>query len=89
VRGYEDTLEDPQRCLGALVDQVPELDEELAAAQLDAYLPLFEAGSDAYGMLDQGALEDLSAFLSDTGLADEPIPPGRFASNEFVQQGER
>jgi hypothetical protein len=40
-------------------------------------------------MLDQGALEDLSAFLSDTGLADEPILPRRFASNEFLKQRER
>ena len=89
LRGYEDTIDDPDRCLNALVDRAPEIDRELAEAQLEAYLPLFEAGSDGYGMLDQGALEDLSAFLSDTGLADEPIPPRRFASNEFVKQGER
>jgi putative hydroxymethylpyrimidine transport system substrate-binding protein len=84
VRGYEDTLEDPQRCLGALVDQVPELDEELAAAQLDAYLPLFEAGQGRYGVLRTGAIADLSRFLRSTGLAERAISPHRYATNEFV-----
>ena len=84
LRGYEDTLGDPQRCLGALVDQVPELDEDLAAAQLDAYLPLFEAGHGGYGVLRTEALEDLSRFLRATGLAERRISPHRYATNEFV-----
>jgi putative hydroxymethylpyrimidine transport system substrate-binding protein len=84
LRGYEDTLAEPQRCLDALVDQVPELDEHLAAVQLDAYLPLFEAGQDRYGVLRTEALEELSRFLRATGLARRPITPDRYATNEFV-----
>ena len=84
VRGYEATLADPGRCLDVLVDQVPELDGELARAQLDAYLPLFEAGQDRYGVLRAEALEQLSRFLLTTGLAERPIRADRYATDEFV-----
>lgn len=84
ARGYADTLDDPEPCLDALVDRVPEIDEELARAQLDAYLPLFEADRDRYGILRTEALEDLSRFLLATGLAERPISPDRYATNEFV-----
>jgi putative hydroxymethylpyrimidine transport system substrate-binding protein len=84
ARGYEDTFADSQRCLDALLDQVPELDPELARAQLDAYLPLFEAGRGSYGVLPSGALRDLSRFLRATGLAERQISPHRYATNEFV-----
>jgi ABC-type nitrate/sulfonate/bicarbonate transport system substrate-binding protein len=89
VRGYEDTIDAPDRCLDALVERAPEIDRELAEAQLDAYLPLFEAGTDDYGRLDPGALADLSGFLERSGLADDPIPARRFATNEFVEAASR
>jgi len=87
VRGYEDTIDDPERCLDALADQVPELDRGLADAQLDAYLPLFEADGTEYGALRPEAFAELSGFLRETGLTDEPIPPERFGTVEFVGSG--
>jgi putative hydroxymethylpyrimidine transport system substrate-binding protein len=84
ARGYEDTLADSGRCLDALLDHVPELDPELARAQLDAYLPLFETERGSYGVLASGALRDLSRFLRATGLAERQISPHRYATNEFV-----
>jgi ABC-type nitrate/sulfonate/bicarbonate transport system substrate-binding protein len=87
VRGYEDTLDDPERCLDALIEQVPEIDEELARAQLDAYEPLFRAGADRYGALRPDRLEDLSSILEQTDLTSEPIAPDRYATNEFVEGG--
>ena len=87
VQGYQDTLHEPARCLEALVDQVPELDEKLAQAQLDAYLPLFEAGDEEFGALGPDAFAELSPFLRETGLADKPIPPERFATDEFAGSG--
>jgi putative hydroxymethylpyrimidine transport system substrate-binding protein len=86
VRGYEDTIEDPERCLDALVAEAAEIDRELAAAQLGAYLPLFEAGGE-YGALRPEAFAELSGFLRDTGLADEAIPAERFATDEFAGSG--
>jgi putative hydroxymethylpyrimidine transport system substrate-binding protein len=87
VKGYERTLDDPERCLEALVDEVPELDRELAEAQLYAYLDLFEADDGSVGVLEPEAFTELSGFLRDTGLADEEIPAERFATDEFVPAG--
>lgn len=85
VRGYEDTLEDPKRCLDALVDRVPEIDRELAEAQLDAYLPLFEPGSARYGALHPASVAELLRFLRATELAHDRISVRRFGTDEFVQ----
>jgi len=84
VQGYENTIEDPDHCLDALVDRAPEVDRELAAAQLDAYLPLFEAEEGEYGALRPDAFAGLSRFLRETGLAEERIPPERLATDEFA-----
>lgn len=84
VRGYEDTLDDPDACLDALLARVPGTDEELAAAQLDAYRPLFQANAERYGIFRADDLEDLSAFLAQTGLTERPIVPDRYATNELV-----
>jgi len=84
VHGYEDTIDDPARCLDALLAQVPGMDAELAEAQLDAYLPLFEAGAGRFGALEPSALADLSRFLRHTGLAESRITPDRYASDDFV-----
>jgi putative hydroxymethylpyrimidine transport system substrate-binding protein len=84
VRGYEDTLDDPDGCLDALFARVPELDGDLAAAQLDAYLPLFEAGAAPYGTLRAAAVERLTRFLRGARLTRARIPPGEYATNAFV-----
>ncbi|HET6831303.1 MAG TPA: hypothetical protein VFH44_08150, partial [Solirubrobacterales bacterium] len=58
--------------------------ERFAEASLDAYLPLFEAGAGRYGAFDDDDLEALSQFMVDHGLTSEPISPGRYATNAFV-----
>jgi putative hydroxymethylpyrimidine transport system substrate-binding protein len=87
VRGYEETIEDPQRCLDSLLDQVPEVDDELAEAQLDAYLPLFKADVGRYGSFDRAAVIALLRFLRETSLVENPISPRRYATHEFVTAG--
>ena len=88
VRGYEDTIDDPEQCLEALVERVPEIDHELAEAQLDAYLPLFEAGAGGFGAVPPEAFAELARFLRESGLASEEIPPESFATDEFVPAGD-
>ncbi|MGH2988518.1 MAG: ABC transporter substrate-binding protein [Solirubrobacterales bacterium] len=88
VRGYEDTLDDPRGCLEALAAEVPELDEELAAAQLDAYLSLF-AGERRFGVMRPAAIGALRGFLRATGLTDPRAPPRDYATNKFVHASRR
>jgi hypothetical protein len=52
--------------------------------QLDAYLPLFDAGAGQYGTLRPAAIAGLMRFLRATGLTEARIPPGEYATNEFV-----
>ena len=84
IKGYEDVLADPQAGLDALLAENPAIPERFAKASLDAYLPLFEAGADRYGRFDVADLRSLSRFLIANRLIEEPIGPGRFATNEFV-----
>ncbi len=51
-------------------------------------MPLFAAGTDQYGAFNTDDLEQLSQFMVDNDLATEPIPPDRYATNEFVEGSE-
>lgn len=88
VDGYEGALDDPQAALRDLLEGVPVLDRELAEAQLEAYAPLLEPDGSAYGSFDREDLESLSEFMLENELADAPIAPHRYATNEFVPGGD-
>lgn len=89
VRGYEDTLADPDRCREQLLAANPELEPELQRAQLEGYLPLFQAEAPAYGEFRRTEIEELAGFLVETGLLEERIDPDRFGTNEFVAAATR
>jgi len=84
VRGYNDTIADPAASLDDLLAEVPDLDPELTEAQLEAYEPLFQADAPQYGEIVTANIESLDTFLVDSGLADEPITPERYGTNEFL-----
>ncbi len=84
VRGYDDTLADPERSLEDLAAENPALDPELMRAQLQAYEPLFRADAPEYGSFAAESLVALSDFLVSHGIASAPIAPDRYATNEFV-----
>lgn len=87
VRGYEDVIADPNVGLDALLAENPEIAKRFAKASLEAYEPLFVADAERFGEFDPADLEDLSTFLVDGGLLAEPIEPGRYATNRFVEGG--
>lgn len=85
IRGYDDVIADPQAGLDALLEENPAIPEKFASASLDAYMPLFSAGTDQFGSFNTDDLESLSTFMVDNDLASEPIAPDRYATNEFVE----
>lgn len=85
IKGYDEVIADPQVGLDALLKENPAIPADFAEASLKAYEPLFVADADTYGTFQTDNLEDLSKFLVDSGLTSEPIPPDRFATNEFVE----
>ena len=84
VAGYESTLADPQAALAALLAEVPALDPELSAAQLELYESQFLNDTGRFGKFDEQAVDALSDFLLANDLAKTPISAARYATNDFL-----
>jgi len=76
-RGYNETQNDPESAVSALVQADPDLDPTVAAAQLDTVAPAFTAGADYYGQLRQDVLEKWAAWDLKFGIVQKPIDVGR------------
>lgn len=87
VKGYNDTIENPEQALADLLAENKALKRNITEAQLRAYGPLFQADERAYGVFNEDNLQALSEFLVDNDLTKKPIPPERFATSEFLPQG--
>lgn len=85
IHGYEDLIADPQAGLDSLLDQNPAIPEKFASASLSAYLPLLATGQQKFGSFNSASLEQLSRYMVENDLADAPIPPDRYATNDFVE----
>jgi NitT/TauT family transport system substrate-binding protein/putative hydroxymethylpyrimidine transport system substrate-binding protein len=83
IKGYEETFKTPEKSIEDLVKANPGIDEELATATLDAYMPLFE-GEGQYGEFETKNIEALSKFMVENELAKSGFTPERYGTNEFV-----
>jgi ABC-type nitrate/sulfonate/bicarbonate transport system substrate-binding protein len=89
IHGYLDTLRDPSRSVDDLVAANPGMDRGVAAATLAAYEPLFRGGAREYGEFVTSRLRELGRYMAANGLADAPVPPGRYGTNRFVRAAQR
>ena len=85
ARGYRDVLAAPERGLEALLEANPAIDARFARRSLQAHLPLF-GSPEEFGQLDPARLRELSAFIV-AGMIGPPVPPGRYATDEFLPAG--
>ena len=83
IKGYEETFAEPEKSVEDLINANPGIDEELATATLDAYMPLFE-GEGEYGEFETQNIESLSEFMVENELAESGFTPERYGTNEFV-----
>jgi ABC-type nitrate/sulfonate/bicarbonate transport system substrate-binding protein len=83
VRGYRDTLSDPQASLADLERLNPGLPKRLTAASLRTYLTLFGA-SGSFGVIDPRRVEAMSAWMVANHLIHRPISAARYGTNQFV-----
>lgn len=84
VKGYEDTIRDPQQALDDLLAQNDSLRERLTRAQLDAYGPLFQGDAAAFGEIDEANVQALSQWMVDNRLAREAFTPERYGGNDYL-----
>jgi putative hydroxymethylpyrimidine transport system substrate-binding protein len=75
-RGYEETQNDPDSAVSALVEANPDLGRDAADAQLDAVAPAFTAGADYYGQLREDVLQKWAKWDLDFGIVKKPIDVG-------------
>jgi len=85
VRGYEDTVHDPERSLEDLLRLNPTLQRTFTAASLQAYVPLFAGeGRVALGTIQPRAVLALSRWMTENHLIHAPIAPAVYGTNRFV-----
>jgi putative hydroxymethylpyrimidine transport system substrate-binding protein len=85
VRGYEDTLRDPERSLNDLLALNPGLQRRFTQASLNAYLPLFDdSGRVPFGELQPKNVAALSAWMVAHGLIKHPFSPAGYGTNRFL-----
>jgi putative hydroxymethylpyrimidine transport system substrate-binding protein len=87
VHGYEDTLANPRRSLGELLEANPSLQEKETWASLRAYLPLFEgsaSGAVRFGKLQAKDIRALSKWMLANHLIDRRVTVGRYGTNRFL-----
>jgi len=87
VRGYDDTLKDPNQSLQDLLAQNKSLKEGITKAQLEAYMPMFKSGAKSYGLINDANVEALSAYLVEKELIKQSIAPARYGTNDYVPGG--
>jgi putative hydroxymethylpyrimidine transport system substrate-binding protein len=75
-RGYDETENDPESAVSALVEANPDLDRAAADAQLDAVAPAFNAGADYYGQLRADVLQAWADWDLKFGIVEKPIDVG-------------
>jgi putative hydroxymethylpyrimidine transport system substrate-binding protein len=85
VRGYEDTLHDPQRSLTDELRLNPALPRKLTAASLRAYLPLFaDGGKVPFGTIQPARIAELSSWMLHNRLIAKPVTPARYGTDAFL-----
>lgn len=90
VHGYEDTLADPARSLGELLQANPTLQRKFTRTSLSAYLPLFAApaarggGAVPFGTLQAANVRAMSNWMVANHLIPAPVPAARYGTNAFV-----
>jgi ABC-type nitrate/sulfonate/bicarbonate transport system substrate-binding protein len=88
VKGYQDTIRDPQQSLNDLLRLNPTLQRKLTQASLNAYLPLFsDGGAVPFGKLQTDKVAALSSWLLQYKLIHKAISPSRYGTNQFLPAG--
>ncbi len=86
-RGYREVILGPEEAVGVLVDRVDGLERKVVQRQLDAVLPAFTAGGNAFGALNVAALRQWSVWEQRFGLTKKRPDVAKMFAPQFAREG--
>jgi putative hydroxymethylpyrimidine transport system substrate-binding protein len=89
-RGTEAAVENPGAATKAITEANPDLEPNLAAAEVEATLPLLAGGGGErpYGYMDPQEWEAFAGWMRDNGLLDSLPQTGELLDNGYLPSGE-
>jgi ABC-type nitrate/sulfonate/bicarbonate transport system substrate-binding protein len=86
-RGYREVILGPEEAAGVLVDRADGLQRRVVEEQLDAVLPAFTAGGNAFGALNLPALRRWATWAERFGATRGRPDVARMFEPRFARQG--
>ena len=86
-RGYREVILGPEEAVGVLVDRADGLERRVVEEQLDAVLPAFTAGGNAFGALNLPALERWAVWSQRFKATRGRPDVARMFAPQFARQG--
>jgi len=86
-RGYREVILGPEEAVGVLVDRADGLERRVVQEQLDAVLPAFTAGGNAFGALNLPALERWAVWSQRFKATRGRPDVARMFAPQFARQG--
>lgn len=84
-KGYEFSIDNPDKAAEILVKQVPELSLDLVKESQEWLSPQYKAEVEQWGYIDQTRWDSFYKWLSDNGLSEE-IPEGYGFTNKYLPE---
>jgi len=83
-RGYSLAIQDPEEGAAALLEAVPELDEELVRSSQAWLSPRYQAEATRWGEQQQSVWEEYARWMLDHGILMQPIDARAAFTSEFL-----
>ncbi|NLJ75885.1 MAG: ABC transporter substrate-binding protein [Peptococcaceae bacterium] len=84
AKGYADCINDPQAAGQILLDNVPELDEELVMASMMYLAGEYQSDAPVWGQMAAERWQKYSDWMYSQGLLEEPLDYQEAFTNEFL-----
>lgn len=85
-KGYEYAIDNPEDAAKILLDNAPELDEELVIESQKYLSEEYKADAERWGYIDPARWNAFYNWINDNGLFDTEIPENTGFSNEYLPE---
>jgi len=86
VKGYEFTIENPAEAAEILIDQVPDLNEELVRKSQEWLSPRYQDDAERFGIQEKVRYEKVRDFMIDNDLIEADFDIDKAFTNEFLPE---